>query len=85
MINHPLWGYTKSTPSGGGFFKQRQEIGDQGMAIATASLHPDHHLGGVGLKGGEPGEECFNTGFGIFKPKHALFFLKPIDGKRSVL
>ena len=23
MINQPLWGYTKSTPSGGGFFNDR--------------------------------------------------------------
>jgi hypothetical protein len=34
MINQPLWGYTKSTPSGGGFFNIRdkipyRELGDQ--------------------------------------------------------
>ena len=43
------------------------------MTIAAASLYADHYLIGVGLKGWEPMEECFNTGFGSIKPKHALF------------
>ena len=42
-------------------------------------------LKGLGLKGRGPMEECFNPCFGIVKPKHALFFLKPIDGNRGVL